>query len=246
MRNMLKRRRRRGSAPPVDPNAPPIGGVYWRADAIQIEAEANDPIEFFGGHGGEILEPAVQETLAAQMTYDPDMGGTGTPALRAEGSQEYILPDALKLRAQEQPSTIYIVYRRRNTGSGVIFSWASTTANTREILFSQNFNGRLAISFGTTVQTAFGAMPNGRHLITGWNDTSTQRAFLGGSQVISAATGAGGIPTSVPAKIGSREGGIFLVGDIQDIIVYLSAHDDSQRATMWAWLNDRWDLGLTL
>lgn len=240
--SMKIRRGLRG--PAVDPNQPPrIGELYWSADVQLIEAEANDPISQWGGEYGQISDPSLQETLANQATYNPDMDGTGTPSLIFDGGQWYILPDALKLRAQEQPLTIYGVVNRATTGAAAYISWAGDEANDREFYLFQTTSDRAGIAFGSTEISSVGDLPNGRHIITGRNDTDRQKLYVGRDEIVDVSTGSGGLDKNAEAMIGDRaEANFRLTGQLQAFHVYLGAHDEGARAEVWDWLEPRWNL----
>ena len=229
---------RDGAAP--DPDAPPIE-VFANYDALLLEGfEANDPVptftDFAGGHDG------TQETLAAQMTYDPD-GPGGLPALICDGGQFYVLPDELQI-PPTQPITIYAVATSTTSAFRALVGW-SNSGNQIAYLLDNRVGWRVGVTDGGSGETSWSA--SRRLMVTADNDTTSHRLFVNRELEVDQSTGSSTPSTEIEPMIGARNDGengaeFMWSGSIQQILVAKETHNAEQRATMWAWLEERWNL----
>jgi hypothetical protein len=244
---MKARRRLGGEIVPYQADA-----IGW-LDALSLVEDGlanGDPVTTWTSRFNAATASGAQSGVGAIPTFVANVDASGKPGVSFNGTSDYmILGDAWKLPPAGK-YTLYLVARRSSTASTSVFSWASTTVA----------SGGTVVSFVSSSQTGFRvggtASPN---LASTWANnlravaTLTNvdagagfRAHVNATEVFT--TGSNGSTTSATRPLlGARwtdevetGAGLYLNGTIQAVLAYSTEHGATERATVHAFLYDRY------
>lgn len=231
-----------GGVSPFSPSDLPGLKLWLKADALSLNN--NDPVATWTDSSGN--NNAVQATAGAKPLFKTSILN-GKPVIRFDGVDDNLLA-ALSSNLNTSTLTAYMVAVRRGVNahtSAMVFAETGNDESGNAALFSYEGAASDRLSAYRGGFLSFKTPHPGNNVpylfATKFDGTNNTSYFNGTGQTPVANSGAFNFPW---VYLGSRFFGgtpsFFFNGDIAEVLLFNTAHSDSNRNAIESYLNSRW------